>query len=920
MPALPSASQYSVIEAKDRKGPFSAGPFDRLSRQSFLMSAINRVVATSTGLTRVLPRIAMIGLLACAFQSGALADEHPKSTTQSSTAAPEADAISKLIHQLGDSDPKIRDEARKSLWTLGRAAEPALREAASGDDPEVSRRAKAILRDFTYGLYPDAPHEIFAFLESYRKGDQADKRVAVGGLSSLGVPGLRVLLKLREEERDPVMKQIIAQVLGPREHEVAVLMLADGQVGTVEQILESAAIDSPVAAQDYAALLLCSAKLPDKFARLKAAPPAVRSSRLLLAMARAAGDLPTARAAAELSGNPQLVEAILIEQRDWKMLASRLALRQGDMRAPDWLGYLCTYYRLAGDTASYRQTLKKLETHAAQHPEDHAACANGLFLNDAPDAATAILLKQDDYLLATNFLAPRLQLREAVDLPRRAAEHQPGEVTQVKARTVGTLEFIGESQKARKLMTEVTEENRLRNDFATWVYLIDSAREMGLRREMDQFAAAALEKATRQDPVLWLFERMRLGDPSSATLWWQFLKQQFADETTANRLARLRSIFDQTISKEDLEKLSELARRYAVDLPVAEREQWQATVADTLVAAGQMDLAGKWIEQLEQAPSAASLIHAGDFRAERKDWATAAGDYDNAWERDRTNAAALFLHGWALKQSGKHPEGEAMMELAHRLPLGNETERLALMETLTRHKLDDDAHREMELILHATAPRSWERNEAMRRAAEQLAGKGDNLAAADLWQQAFLQNLSSNVSFAEPWANVLVPALIHKTHAMGLIQSGQIEKAIEEADLMLEETPGDADALIDLVNALEKSGNKSQADALYVRHTALYRKMIGDYPNSGPLHNQLAWTQVMCHRELDDALNNGKRAVELEPASTASMDTLAEVYFARGDPAAAAAQMKRCVEIEPRVERHRKQLARFEAAQSEHPH
>ena len=46
---------------------------------------------------------------------------------------------------------------------------------------------------------------------------------------------------------------------------------------------------------------------------------------------------------------------------------------------------------------------------------------------------------------------------------------------------------------------------------------------------------------------------------------------------------------------------------------------------------------------------------------------------------------------------------------------------------------------------------------------------------------------------------------------------------------------------------------------------------------------------------------------------TRYLDTLAEVYFARGDAASAAAQIRRCIELEPQVKRHRKQLARFEA-------
>jgi tetratricopeptide (TPR) repeat protein len=581
------------------------------------------------------------------------------------------------------------------------------------------------------------------------------------------------------------------------------------------------------------------------------------------------------------------------------------------------LGYLCAYYRLARDVQNYRQTIKRLTDQADSNPRDAVSCAEDLFLNNAPDQAMSVLLQHHEYLHASNFLASRLQIREALDLPGQAEQHQPAEAIKIKARTIGTLHFIGRTDQARQLLAEVLKENRLRNDFSTWVHIVEGARQLGMTKEADEYAALALEKATAQDPLGSLFESLRLGNGSAASLWWQFLRQQYSQQTASESLRQLRSIFDQSISRDELEKLDEAARRYAVDLPAVEREPWQETVADTLVALDRKDLANKWISRLEDASSSTgALIHAGDFRAKNKDWPAAARDYDKAWERDRTQAAALFLKGWAVVQGGNPNDGKSMMELAHRLPLGGESGRYALYEVMVRHKLAEDAHRELDLILRATPPRSWERNEALRRTAEELAAKGDPLAAATMWEQAFLSNLTNNVSFMEPWANIVVPALIGKTRALGLIKTGRIDAALAEAKLALDEAPADADALIELVDALDKSAHKPQADALYAQHTAIYRKMVAEYPNSGPLHNQLSWAQVMCHRELDDALVNGKRAVELEPTSTASLDTLTEVYFARGDFPDAIQQIKRCIELEPKVERHRRQLERFKAALS----
>jgi Flp pilus assembly protein TadD len=137
--------------------------------------------------------------------------------------------------------------------------------------------------------------------------------------------------------------------------------------------------------------------------------------------------------------------------------------------------------------------------------------------------------------------------------------------------------------------------------------------------------------------------------------------------------------------------------------------------------------------------------------------------------------------------------------------------------------------------------------------------------------------------------------------------------ALIEAQSAMKDTPGDADTLIDLVLALEHAGHRQEADALYEPHVAGYEHLCEEFPRSGLAQNQVAWTQVRCHRDLDRAIVHARRAVELEPSNTASIDTLAEVCFARGEIQQAIDQMQKCAELEPNVTRHRDQIARFRA-------
>src|SRR5262249_12874903 len=88
-------------------------------------------------------------------------------------------------------------------------------------------------------------------------------------------------------------------------------------------------------------------------------------------------------------------------------------------------------------------------------------------------------------------------------------------------------------------------------------------------------------------------------------------------------------------------------------------------------------------------------------------------------------------------------------------------------------------------------------------------------------------------------------------------------------------------------------------------------ELCGKYPGSAALHNSAAWMETRCGRRLDEALAHAKRGVDLEPTNCAIIDTLAETYFRRGDRAKAVEVMSKCIELEPKVQRHRIQIKRF---------
>jgi tetratricopeptide (TPR) repeat protein len=281
---------------------------------------------------------------------------------------------------------------------------------------------------------------------------------------------------------------------------------------------------------------------------------------------------------------------------------------------------------------------------------------------------------------------------------------------------------------------------------------------------------------------------------------------------------------------------------------------------------------------------------------------------------DRAQPLPLLLRGHALTHIGRAKEGRELMDLAHQMPLADESARHELMGELEKRKLPDEARRERDLIVRTAAFSSWYLSDALRRAGDDAYEKQDYLAAAALWDRAFLDNQSKTTRFARPWDNFAMPSLIHRARALGLMRGGDLPAALKEADLAMRFTPGDADAVIAFVNELDRLGRKDDADVLYRRHTAPYQAFCAAYPDSGQAHNQLAWAAAKCKRDLDEALKHARRAVELDPDDTASLDTLAEAHYQRGEYQLAIEAINKCIEKEPKEKHHAEQLERFSKA------
>lgn len=859
--------------------------------------------------------------------------------------SPSGEEIARKVRELGDNRFTTREQASKYLWDAGRAAEPALREAVKSADPEVVRRSRELLDKFKWGIYPDTPKDVLGLIEQYRSGEPNARQKVINTLFERGSAGCAILLKLASAEDNAEARQLLLQQISAEAARAMPAVLMEGKFTALEDLLEvSLASKGELALPNYAAYWLLRGRIDEKINQLREAVEATGPQRLpeadarnkyeiLAYLHRAKGDLKEARLAAEKAGKADLVTAILFEHGDWKELAHR-AVGTTDVASIETLGLKAAYQRLAGQSEDFEKTLadsRKLVPDRIEDDGELWLTLKAFFLNDRPDEALALLVKSKNAATAFELLCAQMKYREAFELADKVKAAASKKLTD-EAKDAGDRELLdlelckarvlynnlGEKEKALQHLARLVKSLQDADDPSGFETLIETEIRLRLQDQAFEHCAQLLKRFKGQNVGARLLGRVFPRDTAAAELaCWALRGGESADELgDLATLKRMRDLFE---GKMDRKALTRLIEVNGPTLPNARNEReiiekWHQMLADSSRAAGMDDLVKTCLEKAATSGgSAASLIRLADFEAEKKQWKEAAEHYRQAWEKDKSQPVPLYLRGWALAKAGREAEGRELTDLAHWLPLGNESLRHKLGEALVKHGLTEAARAHFDLIPRLGRVETWEYNDVMRRRANEALRKHDYLRAADGYERILLSCLRANTFFTENLAYIFVPAVVHRHRAHGLLLAGQIEQANREAQAVLAALPGDIDLAIQTVPVLEQRGEKAYADKLYAQVGGRYQELCKAYPRSSWGHNSLAWLSVCCHRDLDAALDHARKAVELMPANPSYRDTLGEVYFQRGDKEKAIEAAKKCVELDAKNAYFRKQLRRIEA-------
>jgi tetratricopeptide (TPR) repeat protein len=876
-------------------------------------------------------------------------------------AAPTADEIARAITDLGAPKFDARQAATDLLWRAGTTAEAALAQAAKSTDPEVRTRATSLLSRLRLGIRPDTPQEVIALIDQFRYAATADqRRQALNELQSKG--HWQAVLTLIRGEQNPQERRNLATAMAAEAGKLAGALVERGELAQAEEILELVAVTDAGLPQ-LTAFLILTDRLDKKIAVARqrtAEQPSDEHWTRLAYLLRAKGDLSAAIEAAEHTSDLVLRTNLLAEARRWKEAAGYAqTLFDRNPGRLESAAFAATYYRLAGLDDEHQRALDLMLRSAGV--EWLKSQGQGVKQADPFGQAVPTPIVQTTLWTAAESMLVNERVDDAIAILQKTNPQFAHRILWRQQRHRQALELAGVTSDARldrawfdKLLlpmasgqwsavSDTTAQQELKFVLASQV--ARQLRELGLREQLDQLGETLRKLEPTQND-----RGRRLAQ--LATLWWQLGRPDDAARDAAAAIAagmNPSSVFSfllrqqgtlatfwyeqQIAADPNFDKQKAIDKALGIVVPEPRRgkapENWRQLVATAQAEAeklprqqkaqrlnligqtcqirGDKELARDCFSQAAQTEPALGIA-AGDLALSESNWPLAAKLYSAA--RSATSTPLLiYLYGHALTKSGAADAGEKQLRLANLLALAPES-RLILAAGLNERGLKDEAIEQLELVARTALPDSPQAIQAVQTMANAL-NMAQPAKAADCWDQLRLHVLNAS-NFNENDAYLFVPHRIHAARAKVAIRNQDANEAAAELERCDKLLPADVRITVEFVRQLNAAGLPKVADDLFARSYAVHQRVITEFPASAMHINNTAWICARAQRNLDEALKLAEKAVEIAPEEAPYRDTLAEVYFQRGDRDAAVAAAQKCVEIAPDYKLYATRLAHFQ--------
>ncbi len=876
-----------------------------------------------------------VGSSSVAWRSVAAAQpaREPQPAISPATLSPQA--IEQAITDLGHEEFAVRERATEALIKAGEVALPAVQAAAKSTDPEVTLRAKIILKLAASGVPPGTSPELASLIEEFTAGDR-DKKLKL--LYNLQQPAeVQILTGAIAKEKDASQRQMLDSTLRSRVSSLASLHYRTNRIDDAETLLRSREGDTTAEAM-LLTLQLVSGRLPERTEQLAAAVaanPNPARLRRLAHLHRAAGNLAPARAAAAGLENKELALWLAIEAADWPAALALSSLRYaGKEPTTEQFAFTLVLSHYAQDEQAFETAKGEITRRAIDRPADLWPAAEALLVaeqfDDAiellkrgvPAAAFYLLWYRHDFEAAfalagaapgTKFDAEwYARLPDGNTVPTSLSLRRTDYAGDIAA----VLDYVGRKDDAQQVQGVLREAVRREPGTSmAWYDLVETDLRMGLRERALEDAAIPLRrrKSTPATPPELTATQVFGGNilielygrefPLRYTeLWSQVLAATGGDASQALPLV------EPLLNPASARQLSPDERRANLNallaMPaVSDRYRYSRfldQVASLAARLGEEDLAyrlrARGMTIARSGTTFISLQRGMDAVSDR-DWPTVVQHLRRYERRGSGSSQQQENLGVALLKLGQEEEGRKYLEQALKWRIDPGAHAMQGQLLLSYDLKPDAANR------YRVATRLLPPGEGATINAFNSLGNALNTAAPDeaaaLWKINMLGPLvgPSDLTLDMYLKNT---AVIRRELARAALAAGQFRAAADHALAELAAMPGDVVGVERLVPLFDERGQQALGDEVFARSVASYARVCEKFPTAAAHRHLLARASARCKRRLDEALALAKEAIALVPENANYHATLAEVHLARGEKPAAITAAEAGLILEPK--------------------
>jgi len=797
-----------------------------------------------------------------------------------------------LVEALSDDSFSVRQQATKELWSRGEEAIPALRAAVHGSDPEAVDRAAELLLYISSGVRFDSTEEVKELVIHYFSGGADSKLRILKKLAAL--KQWSPVLHLAHREKDPKVVKTLSPLIRDTVKIAAQEALLAGDLKKVDEIFRLGGEGDQIL-EMRAWVVFYQGKLKQELAKA-ASMPGDSGVKWSLALRRVSGDLKGAIRDAKKLGRSELVAMLQILEGDpipWLSMSAE-KVEQDKILS---LSYQIQMARLEGDSKKSAKLAQAL-VDLAEDEDSGSRVAYCLAANGYQKEALRLLKRYDvesAFSYYDNTESPELALK-AFGIP---ADAQPPYTKWVKTfteRIVADEEvdlyerllmlagfFVARGEEGYSLAVLSPLMTALEKDGSdAWFDLIGKMPLYGLGPQAVHF----LEMRGNEDGEIELGVYNLLNSGRFVKhIWAALLKMNGKDATKSlHQIALLAGLLPDP--KKETDAINQALLDGAVGMLVADQRLRQESLFSFAVKRHEIGAALKMVDSFVKKDAEgrwqrtklfldAALLH----------WKKAEPAYAELAKKTPGDYFNLVRWSICLRKLGKEKKAQDVLDRALFLSMGDVATVGSIARLLATAGYSKEAIPLLKRALMMSDPEGVGLPQMVgllmsfsNPRVDDLSWKG-GAALAEIFSRLTMQGLSNQSVFST--LGVRFQADFYR--GMDALEQGDKAKGMALLDSCRKLNPGSGALADDFFPALRKVGIGKKYDQWFEASFQHLESACEKYPRAHNCHNTAAWLAARSLRKLDEALKHSKMAVQLRPHQGAYLDTMAEVWFAKGN-------------------------------------